>query len=56
MDFQHWILLGVLVLIIAMAIGGFVAMTRILRKDEAIDAATCLALRELRERFEQTRK
>ena len=34
-------------------VGGFVAMARILGKDEAIDAAAFLALRELRERLER---
>ena len=53
MDFTHWILLGVLGLVAAIVVGGFVAMARILRKDEAIDAATFLALRELRESFER---
>lgn len=56
MDLAHWILLGVLGLVAAIVVGGFVAMARILRKDEAIDAATFLALRELRERFEQSRQ
>jgi uncharacterized protein YneF (UPF0154 family) len=35
-DFAHWILVGILALLIAMTIGGFVAMARTLRKDEAI--------------------
>ena len=56
MDLAHWILLGVLGLVAAIAVGGFVAMARILRKDEAIDAATVLALHELRERFDQSRQ
>lgn len=55
MDFTHWILVGILALVIVITIGGFVAMARILRKDEAVDAATFLALRELRERFERTK-
>ncbi len=41
MDLTHWILLGVL--------GPH-------PKDEAIDAATFLALRDLRERFERGQK
>ena len=45
--------LSVLGLVAAIVVGGFVALARILRKDEAIDAATSLALRELRERFER---
>jgi len=56
MDLTHWVLLGVLGLVAAIVVAGFVAMVRILRKDEAIDAATFLALRELRERFEQSRQ
>lgn len=55
MDVAHWVLLGVLALVIAITIGGFIAMARILRKDEAIDAATFLALKDLRERFERTK-
>jgi len=46
--------------LVATAIGvpvvGFIIMARILRKEEAIDAATFLALRELRERFDRTTK
>jgi len=55
MDLTRWILLGVLAAIIALVIGGFIAMARILRKDEAFDAATFLALNDLRERFERTK-
>ena len=55
MDLSHWILVGMLVLAIAISVAGFLALARILRKDEAIDAATFLALRELRERFERTK-
>ena len=57
MDWAHWLLVGMIDLTIAVAVGvpvvGFIVMARILRKDEAIDAATFLALRELRERFER---
>ena len=56
MDLTHWMLLGFVGLVAAIVIGGFIAMARILRKDEAIDAATFLALRELRERFEASRQ
>ena len=56
MDLTHWMLLGFVGLVAAIVIGGFVAMARILRKDEAIDAATFLALRELRERFDASRQ
>jgi hypothetical protein len=55
-DLTHWMLLGFVGLVAAIVIGGFIAMARILRKDEAIDAATFLALRELRERFEASRQ
>ena len=56
MDLTHWVLLVVLVVAVLIPMGGFVWMSRILRKDEAIDAATFLALRELRERFERSRQ
>lgn len=55
MDLTHWILLGVLLVAIAIPVVGFIVMARVLRKDEAIDAATFLALREVRERFERTK-
>jgi hypothetical protein len=55
MDFQQWVLLGVILLAIAIPIVGFWQISRILRKDEAIDAATFLALKELRERFERSK-
>jgi hypothetical protein len=53
MDLTHWVLVGILLLSVLIAVGGFVWMSRILGKDEAIDAATFLALRELRERLER---
>ena len=53
MDLTHWVLVSILLLSILIAVGGFVWMSRILGKDEAIDAATSLALRELRERLER---
>jgi hypothetical protein len=56
MDPTHWIVVGVIGCTILVSLIGFLAMARILRKDEAIDAATFLALRELRERFEQSRR
>lgn len=55
MDLTHWLLLFVLIVAILIPVGGFVWMSRILRKDEAIDAATFLARQELRERFERTK-
>ena len=53
MDLAHWSLLGALAVVVAMAVAGFLTIKSLLRKDEAIDAATFLALRELRERFER---
>jgi hypothetical protein len=53
MGFTHLVLLGILLLSVLIAVGGFVWMSRILGKDEATDAATFLALRELRERLER---
>ena len=53
MDLAHWSLLGALAVVVAMAVAGFLTIKSMLRKDEAIDAATFLALRELRERFER---
>jgi hypothetical protein len=55
MDLTHWILGGLIAIVLVTVIWGWVAMARILRKDEAIDAATFLALRELRERFERSK-
>ncbi len=53
MDLTHWILGGMVTIVFVTLVWGWIAMARILRKDEAIDAATFLALRELRERFER---
>ena len=53
MDWTHWLLVGLVGVTIAVPVVGFIVMARILRKDEAIDAAAFLALRELRERFER---
>jgi hypothetical protein len=59
MDLSHWTLLAILLgasFVLGGLIGyGFFAIARKLTKDEAIDAATFLALRDLRERFEQSR-
>ena len=41
MDRTHWVLVGILLLSVLIAVGGFVWMSRILGKDEAIDAASC---------------
>ena len=53
MDWTHWLLVVLVGVTIAVPIVGFIVMARILRKDEAIDAATFLALRE---RFERSQK
>jgi len=55
-DWTHWLLVVLVGVTIAVPVVGFIVMARILRKDEAIDAATFLALRELRERFERSQK
>ena len=55
MDLNHWMLAGLIVVVTAIVSTGFVVSYRILKKDEAIDAATFLALRELRERFDRTK-
>ncbi len=44
MDLAHWSLLGALAVVVAMAVAGFLTIK---------NAATFLALRELRERFER---
>jgi hypothetical protein len=55
MEPTHWILAGLLVVAIGIPAVAFFLTARMLRKDEAIDAATFLALRELRERFDRTK-
>jgi uncharacterized membrane-anchored protein YhcB (DUF1043 family) len=54
MDGTHWMLAALIGFVVVITVGGLLAMARILRKDEAIDAATFLALRELRERFDRS--
>ena len=49
MDVIHTIVIGLVVIGILAPIIGFMMMLRILRKDEAIDAVTFLALRDLQE-------
>ena len=56
MDSTHMLLVAILGVIIAIALFGMWKISQALGKDEAIDAATFLALRELRERFERTSK
>lgn len=53
MDLAHGSLLGALALVVAMAVAGFLTIKSLLRTAAAIDAATFLALGELRERFER---
>ena len=55
MDPTHVILAGLVVLAIVIAIVGFRVMFKRSETDEAIDAATFLALRDLREWLERTR-
>jgi hypothetical protein len=55
MDSTHVILASLLVIGIAIPVVGFWAMFRRQEKDEAVDAATFLALRELRDWLERTR-
>lgn len=51
----HFILLDFVLIGIAIPVFFFWKISEVLKKDEAIDAATFLALRELRERFERTK-
>jgi hypothetical protein len=55
-DSTHVVLLAGLGVIVAIAAFGFWKISQALRKDEAIDAATFLALKDLRERFQRTGK
>ena len=56
MDTTHAVHLVAIVVMIVTAVVGMWKIFQAQRRDEAIDAATFLALRELRERFEQTKK
>lgn len=49
MDWVHAIVVAAVAVVILAPIIGFLVMLRILRKDEAIDAATSLALQYLHE-------
>jgi len=40
MDLTHWVLVGILLLSVLIAVGGFVWMSRILGKDEATRRAS----------------
>ena len=56
MDVSHWVLGGMLVLAIAVTVAGLWRIFRIAERDQAIDAATFLALRDLRDWFERNRQ
>ena len=56
MDPTHIALAVITGLVGIIAIGGFITMARILKKDEAIDAATFLARRQLEEYVKSTRQ
>ncbi len=49
MDLTHIVLGALMVLAVVITAVTFIVVTRMLRKDEAIDAATFLALRQLDE-------
>ncbi len=51
MDLTHMFLSALVGFVLGAVVFGLVSMKRLLKKDEAIDAATFLALRELREQF-----
>jgi mannose/fructose/N-acetylgalactosamine-specific phosphotransferase system component IIC len=55
MEPTHWVMTGLLLIGLGIPAVGFIILGRILKKDEAIDAATFLALRELRERFDRSK-
>jgi hypothetical protein len=55
MDPTHLALVGLVVVSIVIAVVGFRVMFRRSELDEAIDAATSLALRDLREWLERNR-
>ena len=55
MDLQHWVLFGALAVTIAVPVVGFIIMARILKKDEAIDAAIFLAQRQLEDYLKRSK-
>ncbi len=55
MDLQHWLLFGALAIVAAIPVVGFIIMARILKKDEAIDAAIFLAQRQLEEYLKRSK-
>lgn len=56
MDASHLVLVVLIVLLGVTLVWGFVQMGRLLKKDEGIDAATFLALRQLEEYVKSTRQ
>lgn len=58
--FHHWIILVAVFLLGGLLMAGLMYLTRLFKKDEAIDAMIFLAPREahreMRERFEQMRQ
>lgn len=56
MDLTHVVLGALLVVAVTIAAVSFVVVARMLRKDEAIDAATFLALRRLEEYMKTTKQ
>jgi phosphate uptake regulator len=55
MDLQHWVLFAALGVVAAIPVVGFIIMARILKRDEAIDAAIFLAQRQLEEYLKRTK-
>lgn len=55
MDVTHVIVAVLVVVSILGPVIGFIVIARILRKDEAIDAATSLALRDLQEHVRRSK-
>jgi len=60
MDLIHWVVLVAVFLLGGLLMAGLMHLTRLIKKDEAIDAMIFLAqreaYREMRERFEQMRQ
>jgi hypothetical protein len=56
MDLTHIVLIFVLLATLAMVIYAYRTTTQLLKRDEAIDAATFLALRQLDEYVKSTRQ
>jgi len=56
MDLTHIVLGALLIVAVTIAAVSFIVVARMLRKDEAIDAATFLALRRLEEYVRSTKQ